>query len=307
MSLEELLKLKKPPAREEVSDEELARLFMKYKGLLKERERDKAFWAATNENLKSAYEKLDEKDRELERAYGIIQEDLSVAEKIQNGLLPELPDQMAREMDLAVYHKQLLQVGGDYYDFFKTCSGRHAIGMFDISGHGVSAALVMAYLKAQFMQVMDRFDSPRETVGWVNSHSYNFLRSVKKYATVNYVVFLGDTIRYTCGGGFGTLLKNSKVHRFEKKDHFLGLRNKPFREYELPFTRDDVLVLYTDGMVEAQNDKNEDYSVSRLTGLVKKNIHKPVQDILDRCIKDYQEFRKEDADDITLLILRKKS
>lgn len=307
MSLEELLKLKKPPAREEVSDEELARLFMKYKGLLKERERDKAFWAATNENLKSAYEKLDEKDRELERAYGIIQEDLSVAEKIQNGLLPELPDQMAREMDLAVYHKQLLQVGGDYYDFFKTYSGRHAIGMFDISGHGVSAALVMAYLKAQFMQVMDRFDSPRETVGWVNSHSYNFLRSVKKYATVNYVVFLGDTIRYTCGGGFGTLLKNSKVHRFEKKDHFLGLRNKPFREYELPFTRDDVLVLYTDGMVEAQNDKNEDYSVSRLTGLVKKNIHKPVQDILDRCIKDYQEFRKEDADDITLLILRKKS
>lgn len=307
MSLDELLNNSKPPTKDEISDQDLARLFMKYKGLLKERERDKAFWAATNENLKAAYEKLDEKDRELERAYGIIQEDLSVAEKIQQGLLPELPDRMAAELDLAVYHKQLLQVGGDYYDFFKTCSDRYAIGVFDISGHGVSAALVMAYLKAQFMQVMDRFESPREIVGWVNTHSYTFLRSVKKYATVNYVVFLGDTIRYTCGGGFGTLLGDGEVHRFEKKDHFLGLRNKPFREYELPFNRGDLLVLYTDGIVEAQNENNEDYSVSRLVDLIHDNSSLPVQDILDRCIEDYQGFRKEDTDDITLLIMRKKS
>jgi len=60
MNLEELLKSNTPPKKDELTDVDLRRFFMKYKGLLKERERDKAFWAATNENLKLAYEKLDE-------------------------------------------------------------------------------------------------------------------------------------------------------------------------------------------------------------------------------------------------------
>ena len=307
MDFEKLLAAKAPPSKDELSEQDFAKLFMRFKGLLKERERDKAFWAATNENLKIAYEKLDEKDRELERAYGIIQEDLEVAEKIQQGLLPNLIAQMGKELDLAVYHKQLLQVGGDYYDYFKTSEGRYAIGVFDISGHGVSAALVMAYLKAQFMLVMERFESPKEIVQWVNEASFDFLRSVKKYATVNYVSFHEDNIRYVCGGGFGLLLHGNESSTFTKKDHFLGLRKKSFHEFELPFVKHDLLALYTDGMVEAQNKDAEDYSVARLKNLIVKNAEKPVKDILKICIDDYTKFRENDFDDITLLIMRKKA
>jgi sigma-B regulation protein RsbU (phosphoserine phosphatase) len=307
MNFEKLLAAKHPPKKDELSEQDFNNFFMKFKGLLKERERDKAFWAATNENLKIAYEKLDEKDKELERAYSIIQEDLAVAEKIQQGLLPDFIVQMKNELELAVYHKQLLQVGGDYYDFFKTREGRYAIGVFDISGHGVSAALVMAYLKAQFMLVMDRFDSPKEIVDWVNAASYDFLRSVKKYATVNFVHFQSDTIRYVCGGGFGLLVHDKKPSTFTKKDHFLGLRKKPFREYDLPFVKNDLLVLYTDGIIEAQNQKNEDYTMARLQKLIVNNSKKSVQGMMNMCIDDYQSFRKSDSDDITLLIIRKKA
>jgi sigma-B regulation protein RsbU (phosphoserine phosphatase) len=307
MSLEKLLKLKSPPKKDKLSDEDISKLFIKYKGLLKERERDKAFWAATNENLKRAYEVLDEKEKELERTYIIIQDDLTIAAKIQFGLLPSLTEQMEAELDLASYHKQLLEVGGDYFDYFKTKQGRYAIGVFDISGHGVSAALVMTYLKAQFMQVMDRYDSPKKIVEWVNSTSFDFLRSAKKYATVNYVVFYKDRIRYVCGGGFGLLIHGKETTAFVKRDNFLGLRNKPFHEYELPFTKGDILVLYTDGMIEAQNQKNEDYTVTRLKKLVVSNVKKPVKDILKICMEDYEKFRKNDSDDITLLIMRKKA
>jgi sigma-B regulation protein RsbU (phosphoserine phosphatase) len=306
MDFEKLLRAKKPPKIEQLSEEDFVNFFMKFKGLLKERERDKAFWAATNENLKIAYEKLDEKDKELERAYGIIQEDLAVAEKIQQGLLPDFIAQMQDELDIAVYHKQLLQVGGDYYDYFKTREGRYAVGVFDISGHGVSAALVMAYLKAQFMLVMDRFDTPKEIVDWVNGASCDFLRSVKKYATVNFTHFKVDTIRYVCGGGFGLLVHGRKHSTFTKRDHFLGLRKKPFHEFELPFVKNDLLALYTDGIIESQNEKNEDYTVARLQKLIIQNAKKPVQEILSTCIDDYQNFRKCDTDDITLFIIRKK-
>ncbi len=166
---------------------------------------------------------------------------------------------------------------------------------------------MMTYLKAQFMQVMDRFDSPKKIVEWVNSKSFDFLRSIKKYSTVNYVVFYKDRIRYVCGGGFGLLIHGKETTAFVKRDHFLGLRNKAFHEYELPFTKGDVLVLYTDGMVEAQNQKNEDYTVTRLKKLVVGNVKKPVTDIVKICMEDYENFRKIDSDDITLLIMRKKA
>ena len=306
MSLDELLESGTDPKKADLTEEELAKLFRKYRGLQKKQERDEAFWAATNENLKIAYEKLDEKDRELARAYAIIQDDLSVASKIQGALLPQPPEKMASELELAVYHKQLAEVGGDYYDFFKTCSGNFAIGVFDISGHGVSAALVMTYLKAQFMTILETLNSPKEIVEWVNNTSYDFLKMVKKYATVNFVVMNTTALHYVSGGGFGLLLSGKQNTVFEKRDAFLGLRRRPFREYELPFKKGDLLATYTDGMVEAQNDKGQDYTVQRLNDLIIKNAKKPVKDIVDLCVADYTEFRRKDSDDITLLILRKK-
>ncbi len=306
MSLEELLESGTVPMKEDVTEEDLAKLFRKYRGLQKKQERDQAFWAATNENLKIAYEKLDEQERELARTYAIIQDDLSVASKIQKALLPQAPEKMTAELELAVYQKQLAEVGGDYYDFFNTYSGSYAIGVFDISGHGVSAALVMTYLKAQFMTILEQLDSPKEIVEWVNHTAYEFLRTVKKYATVNFVVIDSTVLRYVSGGGFGLLVSGKDSTVFKKRDAFLGLRRRAFHEYELPFKKGDLLALYTDGITEAQNDKGEDYSVQRLNNLIIKNVKKPVQEILDRCMEDYTGFRSKDSDDITLLILRKK-
>ena len=306
MSLEELLESGKVPKKEDVTEEELAKLFRKYRGLQKNQERDQAFWSATNENLKIAYEKLDEQERELARTYAIIQDDLSVASKIQKALLPQASRKMTSELELAAYHKQLAEVGGDYYDFFNTCSGSYAIGVFDISGHGVSAALVMAYLKAQFMTILEKHDSPKDIVEWINNTAYDFLKTVKKYATVNFVVINSTALRYVSGGGFGLLVSGKDSTVFKKRDAFLGLRRRAFHEYELPFKKGDVLALYTDGITEVQNDKGEDYSVQRLNSLIIKNAKKPVQEILDRCMEDYTGFRSKDSDDITLLILRKK-
>jgi sigma-B regulation protein RsbU (phosphoserine phosphatase) len=306
MSLEELLASGAAPNKKDITEEELVKLFRKYRGLQKKQERDQAFWAATNENLKIAYEKLDEQEQELARAYAIIQDDLSVASKIQGALLPKPPKKMASELELAVYHKQLAEVGGDYYDFFNTCSGSYAIGVFDISGHGVSAALVMTYLKAQFMTILETLESPKEIVEWVNSTSYDFLKTVKKYATVNFVVMGKAALRYVSGGGFGLLLRGKDKTVFQKRDAFLGLRHRSFHEYELPFKKGDLLAMYTDGIIEAQDNKGDDYSVQRLNDLIIKNAKKPVKDILDLCVEDYTKFRSKDSDDITLLIVRKK-
>ncbi len=306
MNLDELLQSSVIPSQIELPDEDFVKLVKKYKGLLKQRDRDQAYWAATNENLKKAYIKLDEKDRELAKAYGIIQEDLSVASQIQNALLPELSGKIKAELDIAIYHKQLAEVGGDYYDFFTTRGGSYAIGVFDISGHGVPAALIMTYLKAQFMTIMESLESPKEIVEWINNSTYSFLKTIKKYATINFMVFNKNKLRYVSGGGFGLLVSGKENTLFAKRDPFLGLRYRPFHEYELPFKKGDILALYTDGMIEAQNTEKEDYTVARLNKLIIDNAKKPVKDILEICKQDYQNFRSQDSDDITLIIMRKK-
>ncbi len=306
ITLEDVLSKNETELLAQLSEKELARLYWKFRGLAKTLERDTAFWNSTNENLKVAYETLDEKERELAAAYHIIRDDLEVAQSVQNALLPRMFATMASELELGVYHKQLTEVGGDYFDYFRTASDRYAIGVFDISGHGVSSALVMAYLKAQFMTIMERLENPAEIVEWVNRASYEFLREVRKYATVNFVTFEESTLHYVCGGGYGLLLgADGQEHIFEKKNHFLGLRQKPYLEEQLPFVVGDLLVLYTDGMVEAQNLEGKDYSVARLNDVVWRHRTLPTEEIVRLCVEDYHSFRTQDSDDITLLIARK--
>lgn len=290
----------------ELPQEALVRMFWKLKGLRKNLERDGAFWGSTNDNLRRAYEKLDEQERELARTYNIIREDLEVAEQVQRALLPKPDREMEAAFEVAVHHKQLTQVGGDYYDYFRTGSGRLAVGVFDISGHGASAALITSFLKAQFQHAMAAFDGPREIVERVNALSYDFLREVRRYATVNFVVFEDTSLRYVSGGGYGLLLRHGEAHSFAKQDPFLGLRKKPFHEHSLSFGPGDLLALYTDGIVEAQDAAGADYSVRRLNALIAGHAAEPVADIVARCVDDYQRFRAADSDDVTLLLLRRR-
>lgn len=244
-------------------------------------------------------------ENELELYNRAIGDDLAVARQVQRALLPEVSPAISSEFDVAIYHKQLAEVGGDYYDFFSFPGERHAVGVYDISGHGVSSALIMAFLKAQFAHATRRLDSPGAIVDWVNRSAYSFLREVRRYSTVNFVMFSEGFLRYVSGGGYGLVVRRGTPRLFNRVSNFIGLRIKPFHEFELPFEQHDVLALYTDGMFEAQGTNGEVYSVQRLNDIVVKHCEEPVQMILDRCVEDYTRFRVADADDITLIILRR--
>lgn len=306
MNLDEILASGEIPHAEKVTDSDFKRLVWKCRGLLKDRERDQAYWAATNANLQKAYDRLDEQDRELSKAYDIIRQDLLVASQIQGNLLPDPPGLMKEELEIGVFHRQLAEVGGDYYDYFITRSGGYAIGVFDISGHGVSAALVMTYLKAQFMSVLERLESPKEIVDWVNGVSISFLRKIRKYATVNFIIFHNQILRYVSGGGFGLIKSGDEIRTFEKRDQFLGLRPHAFHEYQLEFKKGDLLALYTDGIIEAKNNKYQDYTKRRLNELIVQKADHPVDEIIEACKDDYYQFREKDSDDITLIVMRKR-
>jgi sigma-B regulation protein RsbU (phosphoserine phosphatase) len=140
----------------------------------------------------------------------------------------------------------------------------------------------------------------------VNARSIGFLRRVKKYATVNLVLFGGSDIRYVCGGGNGLLIHRGDRFSFARRDSFLGLRERPFREHVLPFEQGDLLAMYTDGIVEAQDGAERDYTIRRLNSLIAGNADRPVPEILDVCLRDFRGFSAHTHDDVTLMIMRKK-
>lgn len=243
-------------------------------------------------------------ENELELQNRIVGEDLEVARGIQQSLMPD-PAMLAGVAEIAIYNKQLTEVGGDYYDFCQLPGDRFAVSVYDISGHGVSSALIMTFLKAQIENATKRLDSPSAIVDWVNRASYAFLRGVRRYATVNFVMFSDRFLRYVSGGGYGLLVRHGTQIPFNRVGNYIGLRTKPFREFELPFEEGDVLALYTDGMAEALDENGKGYTVQRLNDLIARHSDEPVQDILNRCVEDYTNFRAQDTDDITLLILRR--
>ena len=172
-----------------------------------------------------------------------MQDDLQVGSQIQQALMPRDASVLGPAFEVAVYHRQMTEVGGDYYDYYRVKDGDVATGVFDISGHGVSAALVMAWLKSQLAQAMGHSGSPAEILSQVNDVSYEFLREVKKYATVNFVVFGDDSLVYVCGGGLGLLLRGDQHTSFAKVQHVLGQPRKPYVGHSLPFDTGAVLQL----------------------------------------------------------------
>ncbi len=304
--LEQLLAHGSEEAVARLEAPERRRLLWKYRGLLRSFEREQAFWSSTTDNLVLAYERLDERDRELAAAYQTIHEDLEVAAQVQKALLPRILPAMAQELELAVHQRQLSAVGGDYYDFFRLSDDRFAIGVFDISGHGVSSALVMSYLKAQFMSVTERLGSPQRIVEWVNHRSLEFLREIRKYATVNFVAFEPQGLRYVCGGGYGLVLRGGELQLFARPNHFLGLRDRSFSEDVLPLGAGDLVCLFTDGIVEARDANGRAYTTQRLHRLVQQHGQRSPQEIVDAVLADYEEFRERDTDDVTLLVMRKR-
>ncbi len=111
MNLEELLNLKIPPKKDDLTDEDIARLFFKYKGLLKRIERDEAFWIATNENMTRAYSKLDKQARELQDAQEqlIRKEKLAIIGQLASSISHELRNPLGVISNSTYFLKMMLE------------------------------------------------------------------------------------------------------------------------------------------------------------------------------------------------------
>lgn len=240
-----------------------------------------------------------------------IEEELEIARDIQRNLLPGITPSF-RRFDISAVNLSTRQVGGDYYDIIKLDENNFCISIADVVGKGIPAALLMANLQAFLKVICKQGMSINEATGLINDLvSENITDG--KFITFFWAVLNNDkaVIEYVNAGHNPPLLiRKGEIIKLEKGGMILGVMKTmiPYESELVQLQKDDVIILFTDGITEAKNLKDEEFSDERLQELVPALAEKSAIEILAAIKKEVQDFAygTVQSDDITLMVIKVK-
>lgn len=280
------------------------------------------------ENIQKLLKEQQEKQR--------LESELSIAQEVQAQLFPKGVFDI-RSLELYGFCEPARTVSGDYYDFIPLGPDRLALAVGDISGKGISAALLMASIhsavraysleRAPMMATAgaghggsfvlsavneDAYDaeiSPSQLCTMLNRQVYHST-AVEKYATMFLGIYDGDNRRLTyCNAGhLPPLLLGSdgSVRRLQQGGSVVGLiPGLSYDEAEVELLPGDIFVAYSDGMTEPENEFGE-FGEERLIELVRENQQLPLQRIAEIAVAAIKDWigGAEQPDDVTIVLAR---
>ncbi len=240
-----------------------------------------------------------------------MESEMSLALEIQKNLLPKvMPDLQGFQIDGITYPSRT--VGGDYFDLIKLSENELMIAIADVSGKGVPAALLMANMQASLRLLAPLKLSLTEMILRINNLIYQNTTADK---FVTFFCGILDTslnkFRYVNAGHNPPLyLKISgEMHDLEEGGLIIGYTDEPFpyESGEIGLESGETVLLYTDGITEAQNNEKEEYELERLKAKFIENARSSASEIMTQIINDVRQFSLNTAqfDDITCIVLKK--
>jgi len=213
----------------------------------------------------------------LETGLIAIRTELEIARQIQTSLLPKLETAIAG-LEIHARYAPAGSVAGDFYDVLTDGQGLGVL-IADVSGHGVPAALSASMLKVALKAQAGQMAHPEEVLDGMNRTLSGMLG--EQFITAAYVYFHAERreLRYAGAGHPPVLLWRSACRRIESLEEngvFLGpFADAQYSAITSPFEPGDRCLLYTDGLVEAPNQKNEELGLSRLSEFLTKSSELP--------------------------------
>ncbi len=240
-----------------------------------------------------------------------INREIEIAREVQQRLFPQKLPQIAG-LEFAGMCRAALGVGGDYYDLIQLENGLLGIAIGDVSGKGISAALLMASLRASLRGItIDGSGDLAKMMGRINGLVYESSAS-NRYATFFFATLdpITQELRYVNAGHNAPMLvrgASGDVVRLEVGGTPVGLL--PSASYEaqsVTLESGDLLLCYTDGISEAMNLSDEDWGEERMLEAVKTKSGASANDVLREVFQAADQFTGEapQHDDMTLLLVR---
>jgi sigma-B regulation protein RsbU (phosphoserine phosphatase) len=234
---------------------------------------------------------------------------LEVARQVQLQLLPAKDPQLDG-YDISAYNFPTEEVSGDYYDWVKIYDDQIGLVIADVSGKGVPAALLMAFLRASLRAATHIGYSPHISMAKVN---YLLWESIERnqFVTAFYGILdvTNKTLTYTNAGHNPPLLldKDGNSKFIERGSLPLGMfKDTRYHEYYLTTESGEVLVLYTDGATEAQSPQGEEFGRDRLAEAVKANRQLGARDLIAAVQQEVVEWTGGvgAGDDVTFFVIK---
>jgi sigma-B regulation protein RsbU (phosphoserine phosphatase) len=261
---------------------------------------------------------------ELRAKNAQLEADFNMAREIQEMFLsqqyPTFPHSAApEESALRFSHRYLpaAAVGGDFFNIFAITDTTAGIFICDVMGHGMRAALITAIMRGLVEELMPVAADPGKFLTEINRSLNAILRRTREpfLATAFYVVadVVSGELRFSSAGHpspFHVRREAGQVEpiKFWDPRHgpALGLFDKSgYPTNRCPIAVNDVILLFTDGLYEVDNEANEEYGQERLLEAVRARYRLPTERILDELLQDVQRFSsaKEFEDDVCLVAM----
>lgn len=245
-------------------------------------------------------------DGELRR----LESELELSQVVQRALLPQrLPS--IRGVELAAFSRPSEIIGGDYFDFFQFRDGTHGLVIADVSGHGVSAGMLMSSLQTAIRTMAPDTNSPAEILERINRfyiHNINFTT----FVTVFLACFDPNTLTlsYVNAGHNPPAVRRGKdatITWLKPTAPAIGLAEEFHPTMEsISFAKGDSLLLYTDGVTEVLSLGNEEFGQERLADLVHQYADRTAPDLLQAVRLAVSAFggNRPLVDDVTMVALK---
>lgn len=239
--------------------------------------------------------------------------ELSLSAKVQQALLPhqvmEIPG-----LDTAAFSQPAAIVGGDYFDFYHFRDGAYGLLIADVAGHGMSASLIMANLQASLRILVPEYDRPDDVLRRLSQLFYHNINMISFVS-----LFLArydpqtNELTYSNAGHNPPLLYRSRA---DGQKPFAWLRptgaavglveELEYGAKTVKLEPGDLLLLYTDGLVESTNGDDVEFGSERLIEAVAEDPISPAQGVIQRVRSRLQEFTQERplTDDTTIVAYR---
>jgi sigma-B regulation protein RsbU (phosphoserine phosphatase) len=239
-----------------------------------------------------------------------LENELTIAREVQAQLFPQSVPALPGFELAAVCHAARV-VSGDYYDFIRLGPNHVAIAIADISGKGISAALLMASLQAalrsQVLLGEEAWRNTAELVSRLNLHLY-LNTSADRYATLFYAVYDGTTrtLTYTNAGHLPPYyVLGDSVTKLEEGGMVVGLfKDVPYDQGTVQVQPGSLLVAYSDGLIESENVYGEQFGQSGLLEEILRQRSRPAKELADALVQAAEVWAgsPEQADDMTVIV-----
>ena len=239
-----------------------------------------------------------------------LENELTIAREVQTQLFPRALPEMAG-LELAAVCRAARVVSGDYYDFVNLGHSRLGMAIADISGKGISAALLMASLQAALrgQALVNGHRTTAEVVSSLNRHLF-LNTSDDRYATLFYAEYdaASRSLSYTNAGHCAPFfVTGNTVKKLDEGGTVVGLFDRAdYKQVTVPAEPGSLFVGFSDGLLEPENVYGEEFGTSRLANEVLRLRDVPAERLAEGLLSAVEQWAgsPEQADDMTVIVAR---